>query len=163
MTSKTERATVHSANRILPIVGLDDIAQTAKELLLKDPAMSRTALWRKLMGTFRTPKWSNSYKGIIRHEPFETFHNHDLLDIRISPEERYVSDMTVKDMLAGLPEYDRNLLILYYWHGETQANIGQQLGIAHSTVALRLNKIISKIRKQERRKGLTKRTYKRHG
>ena len=140
MTSKTELTVVHAVNRILPIVGLDDIQQQAKVLLLENPALRYMGLKNRLIDVFRKPAWSNSSCGKIKHISYEKAVE-DGYEVRSpTPENGYIDNIAIDAFLEGMPLKLKEAMVLYYLHDLTEAEVGKRLGIQHSAVNKRLQK-----------------------
>jgi RNA polymerase sigma factor (sigma-70 family) len=159
MKRTAEQAAIRAVKRSKPWFDVDDISQEAAALLLEYPSMSYLDLRYKLMDIFRSPRWSDSYKGMFLHLSYVDNEQWDGYYANNSPEQIYNDDMAVGALIKVLSRYEKNLLELYYWAGYTQEEIHEQLDIAISTVNLRLHKALKKIRKAERRRAImTERT-----
>jgi RNA polymerase sigma-B factor len=55
--------------------------------------------------------------------------------------------LVVKPLLARLPPRDRRLLVLWFFHGQTQAQIGEQIGVTQMQVSRLITRALRVLRK----------------
>ncbi|MDR1753597.1 MAG: sigma-70 family RNA polymerase sigma factor [Eubacterium sp.] len=69
------------------------------------------------------------------------------IDIPVeAPEAKLTELIALKQSLSGLKPNDRRLIILRYWKGKTQTEIGELMGISQVQVSRRERKILDELR-----------------
>ncbi len=60
--------------------------------------------------------------------------------------ENYLSKIVIEECLKELTEQEREVLLLYYWWGYRDVEIGKMLGESQQIINYRRNKALKKIR-----------------
>lgn len=62
--------------------------------------------------------------------------------------ENYIDKVIVNESLSKLNPLDREIIILYYWWGYRDTEIGEIINISQQLVNYRRNKVIKHLRKE---------------
>lgn len=146
MTERTKSQVVSGVCFMFGHIERLDVAQEAEVLLCQNPEMSSLRLKSRLIDVFRSKRWQDSprrkfeyvYYGIELNEGDQPASD---------PEDVYADRLTVWYLFQRLFQDERELLILRFWMGMTQLEMGRAMGWSGPWTCQKLNRVLAVCRK----------------